>query len=485
MSGAALLVYADRFGGGMAGLRELLDGPFRDFAGVHILPFFVPYDGADTGFDPVDHTAVDPRLGTWEDVKRLAAGREVTADLIVNHVSASSAEFTDWLARGELSPYDGMFLTYDRVFPTGGTEAEITAFYRPRPGLPFTPYRGGDGRRRLVWTTFMPTQVDLDVTHPAAWDYLRRVLTALAEGGVTTVRLDAVGYAVKTPGSDSFMTEHTLAFVRDIAALVRESGMRVLVEVHAHYSQQLAIAPLVDLVYDFALSPLLLHSLGTGTVDRLAHWFNIRPANAVTVLDTHDGIGIIDAGPAGDAAGLIDQSEMAAIFDRASAATNGHSQLASVIPAWMSLPHQINATYFNVLGGDVDAYLLARAVQFFLPGEPQVYYVGLLGGLDDTELFTRTGQGRDVNRQFFTAEQIESALQSDVTRGILELVRLRSAHPAFAGEFAFRVLSDSALELSWQNGAESAVLAVDVAVRSFRITATGMPAMARRSRSDS
>jgi sucrose phosphorylase len=325
----------------------------------------------------------------------------------------------------------------------------------------------------------MPTQVDLDVAHPAAWDYLRRVLTALAEGGVTTVRLDAVGYAVKTPGSDSFMTEHTLAFVRDIAALVREAGMRVLVEVHAHYSQQLAIAPLVDLVYDFAVSPLLLHSLGTGTVDRLARWFDIRPANAVTVLDTHDGIGIIDAGPAGDAPGLIDQAEMAAIFQRAAAATGGHSQVASVIPAWMSLPHQINATYFSVLGGDVDAYLLARAVQFFLPGEPQVYYVGLLGGLDDRELFAATGQGRDVNRHSYTGAEIEAALESDVTQGVLDLVRLRSAHPAFAGEFAFRVLSGSALELSWHNGADSAVLVVDVATRTYRIDATGVPPIAR------
>jgi sucrose phosphorylase len=482
MTGVSLLAYADRFGGDLAGLRRLLDGPFRDFAGVHILPFFVPYDGADTGFDPVDHAAVDPRLGGWDEVRALAASREVTADLIVNHVSASSAEFTDWLARGEASPFDGMFLTFDRVFPNGGTEAEITAFYRPRPGLPFTPYRSADGRRRLVWTTFMPSQVDLDIAHPAAWDYLRRVLAALAAGGVTTVRLDAVGYAVKTAGSDSFMTEHTLAFVRQIAAVVREAGMRVLVEVHAHHSQQLAIAPLVDLVYDFALPPLLLHSLGTGTVDRLVHWLGIRPANAVTVLDTHDGIGVIDAGPAGDAAGLLDTDEMAAIFDRAADATGGHSRLASVIPAWMTLPHQINATFLSVLGGDADAYLLARAVQFFVPGEPQVYYVGLLGGLDDTELFARTGQGRDVNRHVFTPAEIGAALETEVTGAVLELVRLRGTHPAFAGEFAFRVLGESSLELAWRNGDESAVLTADVASRSFRVDASGVPAIARPAR---
>ena len=103
----------------------------------------------------------------------------MTADLIVNHVSAGSAEFADWLERQELSPHDGMFLTFDTVFPDGATEAAITAFYRPRPGLPFTAYRTGDGRR-LVWTTFMPSQVDLDVRHPAALAYLDRLLAALA-----------------------------------------------------------------------------------------------------------------------------------------------------------------------------------------------------------------------------------------------------------------------------------------------------------------
>jgi sucrose phosphorylase len=105
--------------------------------------------------------------------------------------------------------------------------------------------------------------------------------------------------------------------------------------------------------------------------------------------------------------------------------------------------------------------------------------VGLLGGLDDTELFASTGQGRDVNRHVYTAAEIEAALQRHVTQGVLALVRLRSKHPAFTGEFAFRVLSPSALELSWHNGADSAVLVVDVATCVFRIDATGVPPIAR------
>ena len=455
-----LLTYAERLAGSIAGVGELLHGPLDAFGGVHLLPFFVPYDGDDAGFDPVDHATVDPRLGTWDDIRRIAEDREVTADLIVNHVSADSAEFADWLEKQELSEYDGMFLTFDAVFPDRASEAMITAFYRPRQGLPFTAYRTADGRRRLVWTTFMPSQVDIDVRHPAGIRYLEKLLDTLAAGGVTTIRLDAVGYAIKTPGSDSFMTAETLVFVRDITRMAHDRNLRVLVEVHAHYTQQLAIAPLVDLVYDFALSPLLLHSLGTGTVDRLERWLEIRPENAIVVLDTHDGIGVIDAGPSGDREGLLSFEDMRDIFDRASVATNGHSAIASVLPAWTALPHQINATFFNVLGADPTAYLLCRAVQLFLPGIPQIYYVGLLGGLDDTALFARTGQGRDVNRHTYLPEEFRDALAGIVPQAILTLVRLRSVHPAFDGTFSWQSIAPDSLRFEWAAGDANATLEI-------------------------
>lgn len=478
--GVHLLAYTERLGGDLAGVRALLrDGPLAAFRGVHLLPFFVPFDGDDAGFDPVDHNAVDPRLGTWDDVRALAAdGVHVTADLIVNHVSADSAEFRDWLARGEASPADGMFLTYDTVFPGGAGEREITAFYRPRLGLPFTPYQRADGTRRLVWTTFMPTQVDLDVRHPAARDYLRRTLRTLADGGVSTVRLDAVGYAVKTPGTDSFMTPQTLEFVEEITALAHAEGLQVLVEVHAHHTQQAAIAPLVDLVYDFALPPLLLHGLATGETARLAHWLEIRPRNAITVLDTHDGIGVIDAGPSGDRPGLLSTEEMAAVFAEAERRTAGRSALASTTPAWAAMPHQINATFFSVLGEDPVAYLLARAVQVFVPGRPQLYYVGLLAGTDDMDRFARTGQGREVNRHVYDAAEVAAALDGEVTRAQLGLVALRTHHPAFGGAFAFREDGEGRLVLGWDDGSGStAVLTADLApgAPAFTIETTGGP----------
>ena len=446
MAGASILVYAERLGGSLGHIEKLFASELSDFSGIHVLPFFHPYDGDDAGFDPIDHTIVDPRLGSWEDFRRISATHELTADLIINHASNLSPEFLDWQEKGEKSEYAGMFLTFDKVFPNGGTEETITSFYRPRPGLPFTAYNVA-GKRRLVWTSFMPSQVDIDVRHPAGEAYIDRVLDALQSGGVRVVRLDAVGYAIKTHGTDPFMTPETLKYVAELTEKIRARGMRVLVEVHAHFTQQLEIAPLVDLIYDFQTAPLLLHSHFTSNVDALARWFELRPDNCLNVLDTHDGYGVIDAGPIGGREGLISQADMARIFEVAAKNTGGHSAKASVVPQWFELPHQINATLPAIIGDD-NAYVLARAVQFLLPGEPQVYYVGLLNGMDDKALFAETGNGRDVNRHNYTPEELQESLSSDVTQAIVGLARLRK-HAVFSGNFEFKQLSSNSMRLGW------------------------------------
>jgi sucrose phosphorylase len=467
LAGTSILVYAERVGGNLGEIEKLLKGPLKDFDGIHVLPFFHPYDGDDAGFDPIDHTIVDPRLGTWSDFKRISQTHELTADLIVNHASNLSPEFLDWQEKGDASEYNGLFLTFDTVFPNGGTEEMITSFYRPRPGFPFTAYEVA-GKRRLVWTTFMPSQVDVDIKHEQGMAYLKRILEALKSGGVKVVRLDAVGYAVKTPGTDSFMTKETLEFVKEITDLIHSYDMRVLVEVHAHYTQQLDIAPIVDLIYDFQTAPLLLHSFFTGTVDRLDNWFKLRPNNCLNVLDTHDGYGVIDGGPIGGRPGLITQDEMAEIFKVAEKNTGGHSAIASVIPQWFSLPHQINATLPNIVANDT-AYVIMRAVQFFLPGEPQVYYVGLFNGMDDQELFRKTAQGRDVNRHHYTPSEIAEALEQPVTRAIIALARVRK-HPAFAGDFSWKVTGEDSMELSWTKGDDKLTLSFAFKNPQLRIT---------------
>lgn len=261
-----LITYVDRLATDLRGLdRVLRDELAGVFGGVHLLPFFTPIDGADAGFDPVDHTEVDPRLGTWADVGRIGNDFVVMADLIVNHISSASEQFRDWQARGAESPYDGMFLVLESVFPDGADDPGIDKLYRPRSGRPFTPYDIA-GQQRLVWTTFTSDQIDIDVDHPAGRAHLLAVLDRFAEAGVDLVRLDAVGYAVKRPGTTSFMIPETFDFIEQITEESRNRGMGVLVEIHAHHRHQIEIADRVDAVYDFAVPTLVLHALHTGDV---------------------------------------------------------------------------------------------------------------------------------------------------------------------------------------------------------------------------
>src|SRR6185436_19645455 len=126
-----LITYVDRLsGGGFQTLRALLDGPLAGlFGGIHLLPFYYPIDGADAGFDPIDHARPDPRMGSWDDRRELAEGKDLMADLIVNHMSSRSPQFEDFRKRGDASRYADLFLTYGRVFPQGATEADLLQIY--------------------------------------------------------------------------------------------------------------------------------------------------------------------------------------------------------------------------------------------------------------------------------------------------------------------------------------------------------------------
>lgn len=472
--GVQLITYADRLGGTMAGLKDVLDGPLAGvFEGVHILPFFTPFDGADAGFDPVDHTQVDPRLGTWDDVRAIGGDYTLMVDMIVNHVSADSPEFKDVVARGAESPHMGLFLTMSDVYPDGADESELIGIYRPRPGLPFTPMTLGSDKR-LIWTTFTPQQIDINVDSPAGRAYLEKVLTTLADGGVTMIRLDAAGYAVKRAGTSSFMTPYTFDFIDELTAKARALGVSVLVEIHAHYERQIAIAAKVDLVYDFALPPLLLHAIYSGDGEALRHWLEVRPRNAVTVLDTHDGIGVIDVGADQMGAhnpGLLRPDQVDALVEGIHSHSHGESRKASGWAASNVDVYQVNCTYYDALGEDDAAYLLARAVQFFTPGIPQVYYVGLFAGEDDMELLARSGVGRDINRHYYTRDEITQRLGRPVVASLINLIKFRNAHPAFDGECTVGG-SGSQVVLTWVNGGHRAVLEADLAAKTGRITAT-------------
>ena len=467
-----LIAYADRLsGGGLPELQGLLDGPLRGvFGGLHILPFFLPIDGADAGFDPIDHTRIDPRLGDWSQMRALGGQFDIMADLIVNHMSSLSPQFQDFWRQGDDSPYAGMFLTLGGVFPGGATEAELLKIYRPRLGLPFTVLQLRDGRKRVFWTTFTPEQIDIDVKSPQGAAYLQSILDIFSRSGVRAIRLDAVGYAIKKPGSSCFMIPETFDFIGQLTASARARGLEVLVEIHSHFESQIEIAKHVDRVYDFALPPLVLHALFKSDGRPLCAWLERSPRNAVTVLDTHDGIGVRDVGADGARPGLLAPSAIDEMVETIHRNSGGQSRKATGASASNLDLYQVNCTYYDALGRDDRSYLVARAIQFFAPGIPQVYYVGLLAGTNDMDLLSRSGTGRDINRHYYSAGEVTDALGRPVVQNLLDLIRFRNSHPAFGGAFRVLQTQDHKVGLEWRDGDHWARLDVDLRDRAAVIT---------------
>ena len=473
-----LTTYADRLGGGnITELHRLLKGPLAGlFNGVHLLPFYYPINGVDAGFDPIDHTQLDPCLGNWADIKTLGQDVDLMADLIVNHVSSGSLQFMDYSKKGDASIYNGMFLTMDSIFPDGATEADLLAIYRPRPGLPFSCVRLKNGQKRLLWTTFTNKQIDIDVNHPKGKAYLLSVLQTLRENNIRMVRLDAVGYAVKKAGSSCFMIPETFAFIEALAQEATNLGIEVLVEIHSYFRKQIEIARQVDRVYDFALPPLVLHAIFNHTARYLKRWLAISPRNAITVLDTHDGIGVMDIAADGtdqqEYPGLIPPEELDVLVERIHINSNGQSRQATGTAASNLDLYQVNCTFYDALGRNDHDYLLARAIQFFTPGVPQVYYVGLLAGENDMALLAKSGIGRDINRHYYTIEEIDQALQRPVVQSLFEMIRFRNRHPAFDGTFHFPKTGESEIILRWDNGNAWAMLKVDFSSGSYSISSS-------------
>ncbi len=194
------------------------------------------------------------------------------------------------------------------------------------------------------------------------------------------------------------------------------------------------------------------------------------------MLDTHDGIGVIDIGADGsdpqDHPGLIPPEELDALVERIHINSNGQSRQATGTAASNLDLYQVNCTFYDALGRNDHEYLLARAIQFFTPGVPQVYYVGLLAGENDMALLAKSGIGRDINRHYYTNEEIDQALQRPVVQSLFEMIRFRNRHPAFDGTFHLPKTGESEITLRWDNGDAWAMLEVNFSSGSYSISSS-------------
>lgn len=462
-----LITYTDRLGGNIAGVTELLDNEFRGlFSGVHLLPFFEHIDGADAGFDPIDHTRVDPRIGDWSDITTLADKYSVMADMIVNHISADSEQFKAVCREAQNSKFWDLFLRRCDIFPNSDDESEeIRRIYRPRPGFPFTPIYLDSGELYFFWTTFSEKQIDINVESQIGSEYLTSIMKQFARSGVSEIRLDAAGYAIKRGGTSCFMLPETFDFISSLSEQAKSYGVSTLVEIHTHYRTQIEIASKVGRVYDFALPPLVLHAMYTSDAEPLRNWLAISPRNCVTVLDTHDGIGIHDVAAQGELDGLLADPQIDHLVETIHEKTDGNSRKASGQGVSNLDIYQVNSTYYDALGRNDTDYLLARAIQLFAPGIAQIYYVGLLAGENDMDLVLRTGVGRDINRHYYSPAEIEVALKRDVVKNLMKLIRFRKMLTALGGRFSLPECPPNSLIMRWDRDQAYAQLQIDLTRR--------------------
>jgi sucrose 6(F)-phosphate phosphorylase len=349
-----LLTYPDSLGGNMAALAGLLEGDLRSlFGGIHILPPFP--SSADRGFAPTTYFEIDPTFGSWQDIHRLSHGYDIMLDVMVNHISRQSVYFQDFVQRGRRSQYADLFITLDKYWPGGIPDSEdVAKIFLRRPEHPFAEIEITEtGETERVWATFgtrdWSEQIDLDVHSPVARQLFADIFSHFQRQGVNLVRLDAVAFVTKKPGTSCFFVEPDIyTFVDWITAEARKFDIELLLEVHAEQPIQDKLTAHGSWRYDFALPLLVLHTLLHRSNQPLLDHLRRSPQKQFTQLDSHDGIpvqpdinGILGIEEAQDIVGICQErgANLSRIF---SPQHRTHPDFDA---------HQINITYFSALGG--------------------------------------------------------------------------------------------------------------------------------------
>lgn len=459
-----LITYGDSLGKNFQELEQVVDTYYRDAIGsIHILPFFP--SSADRGFAPMRYDAVDERFGDFSDLRRLGEKYDLMYDFMVNHISAHSEYYQDFKEKKEASPYKEMFIRY-KDFWEGGepTPEQVDRIYKRKPKAPYVNLNFADGTTEKIWCTFSEEQIDLDVDAQVTKEFIRETLKSMCENGASVIRLDAFAYAIKKAGTSCFFIEPEMWNLLDeIQKIVDKYQVDILPEIHEHYSIQMKIAEKGFWVYDFALPMLVLHALYTHRSDRLKHWLDICPRKQMTTLDTHDGIGVVDVVDLLSPEEIDETKEL--LYTKGANVKKKYSS-----EEYKNLDiYQINCTFYSALGNNDDAYLLARAIQFFAPGIPQVYYVGLLAGENDLELLEMTKEGRNINRHYYSLEEVAQNMERPVVQKLKKLMEFRSHHPSFDGDCVCETPAPDQLVITRTNGDCSSILRADLSSYTFQI----------------
>ena len=341
--------------------------------------------------------------------------------------------------------------------------AEVTRFLSDEEKKKVVDYMEA-GRRYLG-------QMDLNIKSPLVWEFYDNTLKTLAGYGAKIVRLDAFAYAPKEPGEKNFLNEPgTWDLLEKVRELADKYNLTLLPEIHASYGEKNyeQIAQKGYMTYDFFLPGLIIDALESGDGKHLSDWAKElieKDIHTVNMLGCHDGIPLLDL------KGLLSEERIQNLIDT----IVGRGGYVKDLHGQKNMYYQVNATYYSALGEEDAKMLLARALQLFMPGKPQIWYLDLFAGKNDHEAVKRAGAGghKEINRTNLTTEQMEEALKKPVVARQLELLRFRGTCPAFAKESKIIVNSnDNHMEFIWENAGYQAKLTADLKTCEYMITET-------------
>jgi glycosidase len=424
-------------------------------SGVHILPFF-PYS-SDDGFSVIDHTQVNPALGTWTDVERLGQDFDLMFDAVVNHVSQKSVWFQRFLAG------DPEFADWFIVLEPGTPVDWMSQVVRPRALPLLRPVQTATGPK-LVWTTFSEDQIDLNYAHPPVLLKALDILLTYVERGARIIRLDAIAYLWKKIGTSCIHLEETHRVVKLMRCVldVAAPATILITETNVPHEENISYfgSPLPDsrrtdeaqMVYQFPLAPLVMHSLLAGDATVLSRWAAglETPGAGATFFNftaSHDGIGLMPA------RGLLSPAEIQALVDT-TLARGGYVSYKTNADGSRSA-YELNISYFDALSDPSDGepvetrvarFAVGQAIMLSLAGVPGIYVHSLLGSRGWPQGVAQTGHNRTINRQKLDRATLEqeiadpSSLRHQVLDTYRRLLRARTGHVAFHPQGSQEVL---------------------------------------------
>ncbi len=418
-------------------------------SGIHLLPFY-PWS-SDDGFSVVDYEAVAPQYGSWADVRRLGGRFRLMFDAVVNHASAESPWFEGFL-RNE--PH-----FRDYFIEVSGNQ-DLSSVVRPR-ALPLLTEFDSDGAKRKLWTTFSADQIDLNYHNPAVLLRIIDVILFYARQGAEFLRLDAIAYLWKEPGTPSINLPQTHWIVQLLRAVLDEVAPHVMLVTETNVPNLENLSYFGDgsneaqMVYNFPLPPLVLHALQTGRAEALSQWAaGLRlPSSQTTFLNflaSHDGIGL------NPARGILPESEIEAMARRIEAGGGFRSNKTNA-DGTVS-PYEMNVNYFDALNDtesavevrmQVDRFVTAHAILLAFIGVPALYFHSLFGSQGWPEGVRQSGKYRSINREKLQRANMEKeladthSLRAQIFSRLAWLLQVRRQQACFAPQAVQRILEAS------------------------------------------